>query len=291
MDIVSSLLVFLKIAGISAASGLHCQAGQELYVIADNSPYLYHYGIASQTLHKILLDSTQTQEGVDKANKDDLEAIYPVGDALLTVGSGSTANRRKAFIYYKSDNYVRRLSLDSLYDALAQKGGLNQANFNIEGIAYREGIWYFLNRGNGPDRNNMVFTFKGDSTLGFDKNSIEVHPVELPSIDSCPTGFSDGVLSGNRLWFIATAEDKASNFEDGANKGSFLSYLDLESLQLGPIRQLSDHEKLEGITLYTDSIGRGNKGTKNTDFLFCEDPDDVTNSICPIYRLADVVDQ
>ncbi|SEA27886.1 hypothetical protein SAMN05192529_11272 [Arachidicoccus rhizosphaerae] len=64
MNILSSLIFFLQIAGISAASGLYYQAGQQLYVVADNSPYLYHYDIGTRILHKILLDSTQGGETI-----------------------------------------------------------------------------------------------------------------------------------------------------------------------------------------------------------------------------------
>ena len=289
MNIFSSLILFLKIAGIGAASGLYYHGGQELYVVADNSPYLYRYSIGAQTLHKILLDSTQRGESIDKGSKDDLEAICPAGDALVAVGSGSTANRRKAFIYHKRNHYVQFMALDSLYRALALKGGLDEENFNIEGIAFNKGTWYFLNRGNGPMQKNIVFTFKGDTALGFDDKTIEAHRIALPPIGRYPTGFSDGVLSGNRLWFLATAEDKASNFEDGANKGSFLSYLDLNNWSLGPVRQLSDHQKLEGLTLFKDSIFTNQKQSGQMNFLFCEDPDDVSNIICPIYQL-DAVD-
>ncbi|SEA27859.1 hypothetical protein SAMN05192529_11271 [Arachidicoccus rhizosphaerae] len=171
---------------------------------------------------------------------------------------------------------------------MAVKGGLDGENFNIEGIAFREGTWYFLNRGNGPLRQNIVFTFKGDTALGFDQKTIEVHRTSLPPIEGYPSGFSDGVLSGNRLWFLATAEDKASNFEDGANKGSFLSYLDLDSWSLGPVRRLSDQKKLEGLTVYKDSIFAPQAKSGQMNFLFCEDPDDVSNMICPIYQFAAV---
>ena len=301
---MSPIIWLFSIMGFSAASGLHYEtahngetlAGESIYVIADNSPYLYHYNIRQATLQKILLDSTQNKKGlIAKAEKDDLEAMCDLGATIVMVGSGSTPTRTKGFIFHKSNKQVEKLNLDTLYQKFRQVGHLDKKNFNIEGIAYEKQTWYFLNRGNGDKNENIVFTLKAGSSLRFSQlNSsiITAHHIKLPPLDNCPGGFSDAIIKSNRLYFLATAEDKASNYEDGINKGTFISYLDIHTWNIGPIQRLSRTKKLEGLTSYTQgNKERNEKGEKvgnedTTSFLLCEDPDDATKTICPIYKYS-----
>ncbi|GAB3358647.1 hypothetical protein GCM10027566_23490 [Arachidicoccus ginsenosidivorans] len=293
MDILSPIIWLFSIIGFSAASGLHYEpshngatrAGGSVYVIADNSPYLYHYNIRQETLGKILLDSMQKEGLVAKSEKDDLEAMCDLGETIVMVGSGSTPTRTKGFIFHKKTQLVEKLNLGTLYTQLRQAGQLNEQNFNIEAVAYKEHTWYFLNRGNGDKNRNVVFTFKADSSLNLPQKEqlfIKAHHIKLPPLDNCPSGFSDAVIKDDRLYFLATAEDKASNYEDGINKGTFISYLDIHSWNIGLVRRLSRTKKLEGLTLYTQGNIEGNE--KTTSFLLCEDPDDATKTICPIYQ-------
>lgn len=276
MNILASLILFFKIAGISAASGIHYDQNQ-VYIIADNSPYLYHYDIQGGDLHKVQLDSSQSQESIDKKNKADFEAMYDLDSVIVVVGSGSGIGRQKAFIYHKEHQIVETVALDSLYAQMQKVGNIDDQNLNIEGISYANGIWYFLNRGNGNMHENIVFSFRGNSKLQLLPESLNARHITLPPIDGCPAGFSDAEILGDRLFFLATAEDKESNYEDGANKGSFMSYLDLNTWTLGPIRQLSDTKKLEGLSLYSRS-------DSSVTFLLCEDPDDETINNCPVYH-------
>ncbi|MEH6305824.1 hypothetical protein RYH73_09225 [Olivibacter sp. CPCC 100613] len=282
MNIVSSLLILFKIWGINAASGIYYENNQ-VYVVSDNSAYLYHYNMESANMDKILLVAEQRQELIDKKDKPDFEAICNLGDELMVVGSGSKPNRENAYVYHKKSKKVAKQSLTALYRALREAGGLDLDNFNIEGIDYRDEQWYFLNRGNGPMNKNIVFTFKGGRDLSHIPKKIEVHEVALPQLQNCPTGFSDATIVDNRLYFIATAEDKASTYNDGINKGSYLGYIDLKTWSLGSTRKLSTTQKFEGLTLYK-------KSDTASFFLLCEDPDDISVLQSPIYSF-DFVDQ
>ncbi|GAA4790960.1 hypothetical protein GCM10023231_18600 [Olivibacter ginsenosidimutans] len=276
MNILPSLFLFLKLVGIQAASGIYYQQDQ-LYIVSDNSPYLYQYDMQASQLHKIQLDSTQQQEMVSKKEKADFEALYAINDTLVVVGSGSTSERETAFIYHQKDQSVQRVSLAPLFRQMRKIGKVDEENFNIEGIAYANGTWYFLNRGNGPKHQNVVFTFNGNAQLQFQATSLQAKHLKLPSIHGQPSGFSDALLLDNRLFFIATAESKASNYEDGDNMGSYIAYINLKNWKISPIQSLSKTKKLEGLSIYQQS-----DSTKT--FLLCEDPDDETNTNCPVYR-------
>jgi len=276
MPVFSALLLFFKIAGISAASGI-CYRHNEVYIVADNSPYLYHYDFHESRLYKIQIDSSQIEERVEKKYKADFETLYDLDSVIVLVGSGSGPERCKAFIYNKARQKVEKVALDALYDQMQKIGNIDTRNFNIEGISYADGVWYFLNRGNGNMHQNIVFTFRGNSMLRYLPETIQARHITLPPIGGCPSGFSDAQVLGNRLFFLATGEAKASNYEDGDNKGSFISYLDLHTWKFGPIEQLSDTKKLEGLSLYSQS-------DNSVTFLLCEDPDDETINSCPVYR-------
>lgn len=276
MHLFSSLILFLKLAGINAASGIHYQQDQ-LYIVSDNSPYLYQYDMHASKLHKIYLDSAQQQEMVNKKEKADFEALYAIGDTLVIVGSGSTSERETAFIYHKKDQYVQRVSLTSLYRQMREIGKVDEQNFNIEGIAYANGTWYFLNRGNGNRHQNVVFSFNGNAELQFQAASVQAKALKLPPIQDQPSGFSDALFLDNRLFFLATAENKTSTYQDGETMGTYMAYINLKTWELSPIQTLSKTKKLEGLSLYQQS------DTTKT-FLLCEDPDDETNNNCPVYR-------
>lgn len=276
METLYSLLLLFNLTGINAASGLQYQQDQ-LYIVSDNSPFLYHYNVAEERLDKVLLDSTQQGELVAKKDKKDFEALCDVGDALVIVGSGSKPQRQDAFIYDKRNRNVRHVSLESIYQRMQEIGEVDKDNFNIEGLTYADGTWYFLNRGNGEKNQNVVFTVTGDENFVLHPETLLAHHIELPRIQNYTTGFSDGVIVDGRLFFIATAEESASTYHDGENKGSYMSYINLNDWKLGPTNLLTDTKKLEGLALYEQSAD-------TISFVLCEDPDDENNNNCPIYR-------
>ncbi|MBD1422552.1 DUF6929 family protein [Sphingobacterium chuzhouense] len=276
MDTIYSLLLLFNLTGINAASGLQYHQDQ-LYIVSDNSPYLYHYHVQEERMDKVLLDSLQQTEMVAKKDKKDFEALCDVGDALVIVGSGSKPQRQEAFIYDKRNSHVRRVSLDSIYQRMQEIGKVDKQNFNIEGLTYDNGTWYFLNRGNGEKKQNVIFTVAGDSDFILRPETLSANHIELSDIQNYTTGFSDGVIVDGRLFFIATAEDSASTYHDGENKGSYISYINLSDWTLGQTHQLSSTKKLEGLAVYGQSAD-------TITFILCEDPDDESNNRCPIYR-------
>ena len=67
------LQVFLNIIGIGSASGLLFH-NDSLFIISDNSSYLYEYQINKKELTKIALN-TNPEENIPKKEKLDFESI------------------------------------------------------------------------------------------------------------------------------------------------------------------------------------------------------------------------
>jgi hypothetical protein len=86
--------------------------------------------------------------------------------------------------------------------------GLNVASFNIEGVVYTGDVWYFFNRGNGNSGRNIVFTVHGKDLDGNAK--ITFTELKLPAIKGIRAGFTDAIGVGDKLYFLATAENTNS---------------------------------------------------------------------------------
>ena len=101
---------------------------------------------------------------------------------------------------------------------------------------------------------------------------------DLPKINNVQSGFSDATVVNNTLYFIATAEDERSVYNDGVIKGSLFGAIDLK-MKLLFTEKISDTHKFEGITVIEQN-------KKNILFALCEDTDNNNNDQTVIYKLA-----
>ena len=91
------LAVLFKIIGIGSASGLVYHENK-LYLISDNSTFLFEYSFISNKVTKIpLLDNAE--ENIRKKDKPDFESITLSNDNLILLGSGSKTNRNSIITY------------------------------------------------------------------------------------------------------------------------------------------------------------------------------------------------
>ena len=74
------LQIFLNIIGIGSASGILFH-NNSLFIISDNSSYLYEYAINTEELHKIALVENP-KENIAKKEKYDFESITKNGNKL-----------------------------------------------------------------------------------------------------------------------------------------------------------------------------------------------------------------
>lgn len=256
----------LCIKGIGSGSGLIYEYPY-LFIISDDSLVLYKYHIEKHLLRKISLapDGAFT-EGIPKSEKPDFEAITKYQNRFYIFGSGSGVHRFRSAVYDPSQDTVSdHPDLNPLYRQMMKSTGLQEEDFNIEGVILQEDSALFFNRGNGPkNKNGLIKVEERTSTR---PGRIRYIPVELPYTDGIPFTFTDALLADRHIYFLATTEATTSTYEDGEVSGSALGILSRSDFQLTDFRFITADYKLEGITLYE-------KTAHQISFLACEDADD-----------------
>lgn len=261
-----------KISGIGSASGLALR-GNSLFIISDNSTYLYEYNILKNNLRKIPLAKNPI-ENIIKKDKLDFESIVFHNNELHLIGSGSTAKREKKVIYNPMSKTIEEKELSQLYKKLKQSHSIANDELNIEGALYHNKNWHLFQRGNGASSKNGIFKTK---SLEIESHT-EFIEVSLPKIKLAETSFTDAILVEDKIYFLATAEDTTSTYDDGEILGSLIGKMDSKTLKIEFTQKISDTQKFEGLTLY-------HKTDTEIQFLICEDNDsDVLETI--IYKLS-----
>jgi hypothetical protein len=258
--------LFLKIIGISSASGL-VYKNDSLYIISDDSNYLYEYSIANADLEKhLLIENEAVNENIPKNVKSDFEAITQFDDDIFVVGSGATIVRNK--MIQMSDLQKRVLQnhdLTDLYLSMHYFAGISAEEFNIEGVIFTGEKWYFFQRGNGKSAKNGIFTIESPYfTQGY---SMLYASYDLPKINGVQASFTDAILVDDSFYFLASAEDSQSTYLDGEVVGSSIGRINIETMKLKEVVTVTDTHKFEGLTLYKNNA-------KTLEFLLCEDQDD-----------------
>ncbi|AYN02941.1 hypothetical protein [Flavobacterium sp. 140616W15] len=258
-----TLEILFQIIGIGSASGLIYQ-DNSLYIIGDNSGYLYEYNIDNSDLkkHEIIANPT---ENIAKNIKPDFESITHHNDTLYIFGSGSTDQRNKMVEFdLKSKTKIATNNLTDFYAVMQNFSGIKPEDFNLEGAIFDGENWYLFNRGNGKTNKNAIFTIHAKS-LGEEFSLISVD-YKLPKIKGVRSSFTDAILVDDKIYFLATAEDTKSTYNDGEILGSFIGQMDLKTMKIDYTKKISSTNKFEGLTLYK-------KSNNTIEFLLCEDND------------------
>ena len=258
------------INGIVAPSGL-LYSQNVLFVISDSSNFLYQYDIAKKLLLKFPLIK-EAKENVSKDLKMDLECITQYGNQIIMLGSGSTSNRNQMFTLDLSTDTLQSQDLTNLYQNLKSISSLSDDQLNIEGAIYAHQTMLLFQRGNSKNSQNGIFIISNNQEDG-----LRFIPIELPTLDGIETTFTDAILVGDRIYFLACAENTESTYEDGEVLGTVLGIMNAPTFEIIDIHLLSEDQKFEGITLY-------NETDSELEFLLCEDTD-TENSDAKIYKL------
>ncbi|MBP9793094.1 MAG: hypothetical protein KBC56_03760 [Flavobacterium sp.] len=252
------LLAYLTINGIGSASGI-VHYDNSLYIISDNSSYLYEYQISEDHLHKIALVENP-QENIVKKDKLDFEALTLKNNKLHIIGSGSTKNRNRTFSYHLQNKKIKEKDVSLLYQNIKTKFNISDDDLNIEGALFAGKDLLLFQRGNGANSKNGIIK------LGFEPDEINFFPIQLPKIKHVETSFTDAILVNDTIYFLAAAEDTTSTYEDGEVLGTIIGSIDLKTFQLEKSLQITNKHKFEGITFYQ-------KNKEELTFLLCEDND------------------
>jgi hypothetical protein len=258
------------INGIGATSGLVFK-DNSLFIISDNSSFLYEYQIAEKQLNKIELFEN-SQENIDKKDKLDFESITLFNNKLYLFGSGSTKKRDKRFTYNLESKEIKEKDVSKLYEKLKDFASISYDELNIEGAIIDNENYYFFQRGNGENSKNGLFIYNKAT------KRIQFTSMKLPKINDIEATFTDAILVENIVYFLAAAENTTSTYNDGEILGSFIGSFNLKKMELHFIQKISATNKFEGLTLYT-------KSETEIEFLLCED-NDTEELVSGIYKLT-----
>jgi len=257
------LTLLFKIIGLGSASGLIYQ-DNTILAISDNSSYLYEYQIDNNKLERHAL-AENSEENIPKSIKPDFEAITKYHDSLYLFGSGSTENRTTMVqVDAESKNVIQSQDLSDLYLAMQSFGKIAEEDFNLEGAIFNGETWFLFNRGNGKTNKNVVFSIDGKNLAN--EFRIVANEYKLPKIKGIRTSFTDAILVDDKIYFLATAENTDSTYNDGEVLGSIVGRIDVKKMKIDFTKKITDTQKFEGITLFK-------KSEKEIEFLLCEDND------------------
>jgi hypothetical protein len=179
----------------------------------------------------------------NKAHKLDLEACIVYADRLIAFGSGSTPNRERLVIVDCLDGTARVADAAALYTELRSRVEFSGSELNVEGAAVLdENRVVLLQRGNGAARGalqpvNAIGEIALDALLAFVERDCSapapeltaVTQYELGAIDGVSLTFTDGVVRGGDLLFLAAAEASPDAVRDGVVVGVALGIVDAGS--------------------------------------------------------------
>jgi hypothetical protein len=257
-----TLEILFHIIGIGSASGL-IYKDNTLFIIGDNSGFLYEYSIESKNLqrHEIIENA---KENITKSEKPDFEAITHFGDTIYVFGSGSTKKRNKMVQINTLEKEISSNDLTDLYGVMQSFGEIKPEDFNIEGAIYTGEEWYLFNRGNGKSAKNAIFTVQGKNLVN--EFNMLSNNYKLPKIKGVRSSFTDAVVLDNKIYFLSTVENTNSTYNDGEILGSFIGCIDTKTMKIDFTKKISDTHKFEGLTVYQNTSDK-------IEFLLCEDND------------------
>jgi len=229
--------------GIPSASGMAI-IDDALYVVGDNSPWLFKINHQGQILDRILLwpHAPLTPEGIyPKKLKPDLESLATMQEdgitLLLMLGSGSLAPTRDIWTEVRLGEVpvITTHALTEFYAALRMHTGLTAEQLNIEAVEVIGDELLLFNRGV-----NLVLRYRLSEVRKFliDGKDCPIPAFTrllLPIVSGIEAGLSGAaLLPGTRqVIFTASVEDTTNWIDDGAVLGSFIGVFHLDHLYDG----------------------------------------------------------
>lgn len=245
-----TLLQRQVLAGVPSASGM-AQIDGQIYVVGDNSPWLFRLGEDYQVADRTLLFSEFNMEIIPKKIKPDLESITElISDSkreLLIFGSGSKTPHRDVLLLLDLDNpgNVRTHSLAAFYQSVKTSSSLSDSSLNIEGSAIVGDDLFLFNREGNLVLHFSLAAFLESLESGVEYPAPKVYPLTLPSLDGFPAQISGAspVAGTEQIVFTASVENRSNTIDDGEIYGSYVGILSLDQLAQGhqpPCRLLED---------------------------------------------------
>ncbi len=235
-----SLLSKHELPLVPSASGVEVTGGF-IYIVGDDSAYLYKLDAAAQVLETIPLFATDVKEGrIPKKSKPDFESLTYFNmegkNLLFTLGSGSLSPERDSGYLLDLTTYQSTLvSLTGLYSQLRQLPEvIGEGKLNIEGAAANDEYLVLVQRGYVTGKNVLIqyklqefyaYLMQTSASLP----SPLVYSYTLPKLSGLQSGFSGiaFVPGRNEVLITASVEDTTNEIDDGAIMGSYIGKIDL----------------------------------------------------------------
>lgn len=279
-DMTATITKKVFYENIPSASGLEV-VGDSIYIIGDDSPYLYHLNKSFDHVNKtVISDISGFETGrIAKSEKLDLESItYFQKEGkhfLLMLGSGSSEVRMKAItaeLDKKSGAIaaVQTFPLNGLYEKLQEDIHIvGSGLLNIEGAAVDKGKLYLMQRAIAGEP-NVLLIYELDEFIAYLTNEDEIPQVEikqfnLENLHDFQAGFSGAYIYDGKLFFTASVEGATDAIADGEVFGSYIGYIDLDAMNeiVSPDMAILVHEDGTTYKGKTESLvvsGGGGKG-------------------------------
>ena len=257
---------------LPSASGVEI-INDQIYVIGDDSPYLYQLDSDFSVIDKTLItgnDSTSNGR-VPKAIKSDFESMasyHLENDILIAVVSSGSKEVTRDTIHLISllkKEILFSKNIRPLFDVIRKKASFSETDeINIEALAINKTNVFMMQRGNNNE--NIIMSFDKDNFLNYittNDNKVpefKIYRFSLPSLDNTISGFSGACIlpDNSGLLFTASLEATTDAYSDGEILGSYIGVIKFDNLENGILStELITKEnkplktKLEGITVKT----------------------------------------
>jgi len=279
---------------LPSASGVEI-IDNNIYIIGDDSPYLYKLNYDFNILEKYQLsgnDSTVNNR-VPKEIKADFEsmATYQSKDgsimlAVLSSGSQELTRDTLHIFALSEKKLIASKNVRPLFELIREKAGFTKEDeINIEAMAIGKHKVYLMQRGNNNlnilveinRREFFKFIFNEDVELP----EIKVKSFSLPEFDNTISGFSGACMLEDEsgILFTASLEKSENAYEDGEILGSYVGIMKFRGDSKPQIR--TSMLKQDGLTLKTKLEGISIKSIsgKTYQLLAVSDMDDGTSKI------------
>lgn len=241
-----SVLKKALLPDLPSASGMEIIDGV-IYIIGDDSPYLYCLDHSLRLINKVeLFETVHFETGrIPKKIKPDLETMTQLtihgNKYILATGSGSSIQRNKGYLIklptkYNKKFVVNELDFSSLFNFLKMNEDIvsDSGELNLEASAVTDEYFILFNRANKKGVNTalvfnleefIVYLTENHELIPFPK----VIPYKLEGINRIPAGFSGAASLDNRIYVTASVEDTDDAIKDGEVLGSFLGIIEANS--------------------------------------------------------------
>jgi hypothetical protein len=176
----------------------------------------------------------------NKAHKLDLEAALVLGGGLYAFGSGSTHARELVVVVRLGDAPVAEVvPAHGLYRALREHTDFSGSELNIEGAVLVGDEVVLVQRGNGREREgiepaNATARLDARKLVDYLKSGDRMPPpplqritrFELGSVAGVGLSFTDVAARGDRLFYLAAAENSPDTVQDGVVVGTELGVIE-----------------------------------------------------------------